>query len=142
MCIECVHLFTCAYVCIFKYTIAFNCQHVNCQHVAHASSFRKYHNWETFAKVQRIASHCNTLQCIATRCNTPSLHDIHRNARCKTLQHATMHCTTLQHARMHCTTLQHATMHCNTLQHAHLACHSPKSLPARLTKKHKYTVDF
>ena len=97
-------------------------------------------------KLQRTASHCNTLQHTATaneHKTTPFvLGASHSATHCNTLQHTATHYNTLQQRKKHKTTpfvleASHSATHCNTLQHTATRVHY-KSL--RSSKHHRRAI--
>ena len=69
-------------------------------------------------RIQRTATHCNTLQHTATHCNSLQ----HTATHCNTLRYTATHCNTLQHTATHYNSLRHTAAHCNTLQHTATHC--------------------
>jgi len=106
------------------------------QHIAtHCNTlYRIAAHCNTPSRLQRTATHCNTLQHIATHCNTLQRTATHGNTpsclqrtatHCNALQHTATHCNALQHTIVpstHCNALQHTATHCNTLQHIATHC--------------------
>ena len=69
--------------------------------------------------LQRIATHCNALQCTATHCNA-----LQRNAmHCNAMQRTSTHCRTIQCTATHCIVPRRTAAHCRTLQHLLPATH-------------------
>ena len=72
-------------------------------------------------KLQRTATHCNTLHHIATHCQHDQFSDLVQQVpRIMNLLHAATSCNTLQHTATHCNTLQHTATRCQHDQYSDL----------------------